>query len=76
MIEPAKTNESDAISVLPLVNDVIDIVNKTMIEIPDDKPSRPSIKLMALVIPTIHKTVIIPGIIGTQFSGTKSKPFK
>ena len=76
IIAPAKTNDNDAISVLPLVKEVIEIVNKTIIDIPDDNPSSPSIKLIALVIPTIHKTVIAPGNIGGQLAGKKSNPFK
>ena len=70
------TSDKEAISVLPLVKEVIDIVNKTIIEIPDDNPSRPSIKFIAFVIPTIHSTVMIAGIIGGQLLGIKSKPFR
>ena len=76
MIAPANNNESEAISVLPLVSDVIEIVNKTIIEIPDDSPSNPSIKFMAFVIPTIQITVINPAMIDTQSPGKKSNPFK
>src|SRR5699024_12633157 len=50
-------SDSEAISVRPLVYEVIEIVNKTIIDIPEDKPSKPSIKLIAFVIPTIHITV-------------------
>ena len=60
IIEPA----SAVINTIDIIGEsfVANIINNDthdIIVIPDDKPSRPSIKLIAFVIPTIHPTVSI-----------------
>ena len=47
-------SDKEAMSLLPDNKEVIEIVTRTIIEIPADNPSNPSIKLIALVIPTIQ----------------------
>ena len=53
-------SDKEAMSLLPDNKEVIEIVTRTIIEIPADNPSNPSIKLIALVIPTIQNKVTIP----------------
>ena len=50
-------SDKEAMSLLPDHKEVIEIVTRTIIEIPADNPSNPSIKLIALVIPTIQNKV-------------------
>ena len=42
-------SDKEAMSLLPDNKEVIEIVTRTIIEIPADNPSNPSIKLIALV---------------------------
>ena len=53
-------SDKEAMSLLPDNKEVIEIVTRTIIEIPADNPSNPSIKLIALVIPTIQNKVTTP----------------
>lgn len=60
IILPARMSDKEAMSLLPDNKEVIEIVTRTIIEIPADNPSNPSIKLIALVIPTIQNKVTTP----------------
>ena len=57
--EPASNNDNAAISGLPKCKLFKEIVTNTIIEIPAHKPSNPSIKFNAFVIPIIQPYVII-----------------
>ena len=46
-------SDKEAMSLLPDNKEVIEIVTRTIIEIPADYPSNPSIKLIAFKIPTL-----------------------
>lgn len=57
MVLPMTTSDNERIKILSAENAITAMVDKPMTEIPAASPSRPSIKLMAFVIPTIHNTV-------------------
>lgn len=77
-IAPANNNDNEEISVRPYVKDVNEIVTSTIIDIPPQSPSNPSIKLTALLIPTIHPIVTKIAIAWEIKAGKNGKvnPFK
>ena len=54
-IDPIRTTIKSINSILPISCANHDRVIKIINEIPEANPSRPSMRLMALMIPTIHK---------------------
>ena len=65
---PTNAPARDAINNIEIIGEPFNknIINSDIAEItdiPDDKPSKPSIKLIAFVIPTTHKIVIVTDII-------------
>jgi len=54
-VAPASTTVSIALAVSPVISETKNKERYDMDDIPAARPSRPSIKLIALVTPTIHK---------------------
>ncbi|MNW62914.1 hypothetical protein D3C74_410710 [compost metagenome] len=57
IILPSNTRHIKAIIMLPIRKDITAMVPMAIPDTPAARPSRPSIKLIALVTPTIHKIV-------------------
>ena len=58
MIAPSNTEQSKATVIFPIIKDNTRIEAVAIPDTPLARPSRPSIKLIALEIPTIHSRVI------------------